>query len=271
MLSIGSSRQVRVVPTLVAIAALSLSTGWWICRDSAVAREHRVMNDAEMEKMVADFYRLHPAVTPKSTGAVVATFNASGFAFDLDGNAGTVVDTAKITVGDAVKWHRVSGTHTTTSGPNSGDPNAGLLWDSPLNLTTPDFTFTFNTPGTYPFFCRPHELDGMKGVVVVKSLVGIAPGGDRRIGFLTDPHPNPSNAGVAFRFALGRAGHVTAEVFDTRGRRVALVLDRDYGPGAQDGAWDGRAQGGARATSGIYYLRLRLPDYESTREVSITR
>src|SRR6185503_10874816 len=99
----GSRHLVRVVPTLaVLLAAVALVSPWcWSSRDVATAHERAPMTDAEMEKMVADWYRIHPQVGVKSTGAVVATFNASGFAFDLDGNSSTVVDTAKIFVGDA--------------------------------------------------------------------------------------------------------------------------------------------------------------------------
>ncbi len=31
-----------------------------------------------------------------------------------------------------------------------------------------NYTFTFEQPGTYSYFCIPHEADGMLGVIVVE-------------------------------------------------------------------------------------------------------
>lgn len=240
----------------------------------AVAAGHHhasPMTDADMERWVTEWYRTHPMRGVASTGVPAATFNATGFQFDLDNNAATLVDTAKIVVGETVLWHRVDGSHTTTNGLTSEDPNAGLLWDQGLTLVSPNFTFQFDIPGEYPFFCRPHEFDEMKGVVVVKQVAGVGPGGGSRLGFTNGPHPNPSRAGIAFGFALERAGRVTAELFDARGRRVAVAVDRDFDPGEHAGSWDGRVASGTRAPSGIYYLRLRLPGYVATRQLSLTR
>jgi plastocyanin len=39
---------------------------------------------------------------------------------------------------------------------NSGDINPGQT-----------FTHTFDTPGTYKYFCIPHEVAGMTGTIVV--------------------------------------------------------------------------------------------------------
>lgn len=72
-----------------------------------------------------------------------------------------------ISVGDTVRWTNI-GTifHTVTSGPGSSDPTAGTLFDQSMPGGAV-FEFTFTTPGTFPYFCRPHEFTGMKGTVVV--------------------------------------------------------------------------------------------------------
>lgn len=81
--------------------------------------------------------------------------------------SGTSFSPANITIeaGDAVKWSS-TGTHTVTSGTGSSAPNVGVLFDQSLP-SGQTFTFTFTTPGTYPYFCRPHEGLGMKGTVTV--------------------------------------------------------------------------------------------------------
>ena len=80
-------------------------------------------------------------------------------------------DPAELTIqtGDTVIWQWESGTHTTTNGTGSGDPNAGTLWDSPITSANPTFQYTFTEVGEYPFFCTPHELANMVGTVTVEE------------------------------------------------------------------------------------------------------
>src|SRR5829696_309124 len=73
---------------------------------------------------------------------------------------------ANITVpaGTTVTWvHSGNNPHTTTSYDG--------LWDSGIlpGGSGQTFSFTFNTPGTYAYFCRPHEAQGMVGTVTVTA------------------------------------------------------------------------------------------------------
>src|SRR5687767_12084289 len=66
-----------------------------------------------------------------------------------------------IAVGDTVRWiFRESG-HDTV---NKSGSTYGNIWNSgpnrPVNST---FSFTFNSTGTFPYVCRPHEGRGMVG------------------------------------------------------------------------------------------------------------
>lgn len=65
-----------------------------------------------------------------------------------------------INVGDSVRWVWRSGYHTTTSYDG--------LWDAEISSARRTFTYTFADPGTYEYYCIPHELVGMTGVVRVR-------------------------------------------------------------------------------------------------------
>lgn len=85
--------------------------------------------------------------------------------------AGFAFVPASITVqpGDTVRWVRSSGTHTVTSGANC---TASGLFHAPLNITTPNFTWTVpaSVAGTtVAYFCVPHCLGGMVGSIVVQA------------------------------------------------------------------------------------------------------
>ena len=241
--------------------------------------EHRggvPMSEGAMRRWVDEWFSKHPEVGRSLSAAAVAadTFLVGPslrLQFDADGNLNTQVDTVKIQVGQAVLWRWISGSHTITNGTGSTDPQAGILFDTPSSSLNTAFQFTFNSPGTVPFFCRPHESFNMKGVVVVSMPAAVGTPVGSRIGFTAPLVPNPSRSAVRFGFAVAKPGRVRADVFDARGRRVAVILDRSLEPGSYPATWDGRAQDGTAAAAGVYYLRLTMPGRTETRAVTIAR
>jgi plastocyanin len=84
---------------------------------------------------------------------------------------GLMFNPATVTIarGGTVRWRNTGAiAHTVTSGASSmASSSPGTLFDTPL-AAGQTFQFTFNTAGTQPYFCRPHEFMGMKGSVVVQ-------------------------------------------------------------------------------------------------------
>jgi plastocyanin len=229
------------------------------------------MTEEAMEAEASAYWSTHePAGSAAKavSGTPAATFTVGNFLFD-NGGAGQV-DTAQIVVGESVLWQWIAGTHTITSGTGSSDPNEGTLFNQPSDLTHQQFTFTFNSEGTFPFFCVFHELSNMKGVVIVSATNDVPAPGAGALGFTMDPAPNPTTSGLRFDYALPAAGHARADVFDAGGRRVAVLVNADLPAGVHAVSWDGRT-GHDLAGPGVYYVRLRLPGYEETRRVVIRR
>jgi len=80
--------------------------------------------------------------------------------------------TTNVTTGTTVQWVNGDGVfHTVTSGAGSASPDAGELFDGALG-SGQTFTFVFRTPGTYSYFCRPHEGMNMRGTVTVTDNGG---------------------------------------------------------------------------------------------------
>ena len=93
---------------------------------------------------------------------------------------GTSFQPSTITVeaGDTVTWtttQSIGQQHSVTSG-KPGDADAGKVFDSGLGLQNngQSFPFTFNTPGTYDYFCQVHPTQ-MTGQVIVTAAGGSAP------------------------------------------------------------------------------------------------
>jgi hypothetical protein len=83
--------------------------------------------------------------------------------------------------------------------------------------------------------------------------------------------PNPFNPETAFRFALPQATQVKLEVYDLAGRHVRTLVDELVQAGWQTARWDGRADGGARVASGVYFCRLAVGSCELSRKVVVLK
>lgn len=75
-----------------------------------------------------------------------------------------------IRAGGAVTWKWRRGNHVIASGASS-DPadEPGVLFEAPVDETHPEFTFQFDSPGTYHFFDRLNEETAGSGDVTVVS------------------------------------------------------------------------------------------------------
>ena len=88
------------------------------------------------------------------------------------GNGGPVFTPSSVTIqpGDTVRWTWSANVHSSTSG-TPGVPNG--LWDSGILSQGATFTHTFNTVGSFPYYCTPHgQCCGMTGMVTVTNPTG---------------------------------------------------------------------------------------------------
>jgi plastocyanin len=81
-----------------------------------------------------------------------------------------------IKTGDTVRWVNAGETvHSVSTAANAQNPNdtsiptGATAFDSGFIPPGGDFSYTFTVPGTYRYFCLPHEKAGMVGVIVVKK------------------------------------------------------------------------------------------------------
>ena len=93
----------------------------------------------------------------------------------VDEESGT--DTTTISVGDTVEWRWMSSGHSTT---RTASPEG---WDSGIQDESFVFSHRFETSGTFPYHCTPHQAFGMTGTVVVM------PGGPTETTTTTLPPP----------------------------------------------------------------------------------
>ena len=88
---------------------------------------------------------------------------------------------------------------------------------------------------------------------------------------LTSVAPNPFNPATTIRFLLGAEGPVFLAVHDVTGRRVRLLSHAVLAAGDHAVRWDGRADDGRPAASGVYLISLQTRAGIDTKKVALAR
>lgn len=79
--------------------------------------------------------------------------------------------------------------------------------------------------------------------------------------------PNPFLAGTTISFDLAQEEAVRIEVYGVDGRRVRILADEHFAPGAYQIPWDGRDDVGRGVASGIYLIRFQAGQKSASNRV----
>jgi plastocyanin len=118
--------------------------------------------------------------------------------------------------GDQVKWTWLTSGHSTTSG-RPGMPNG--IWDSGVRSQGATFTHTFNSAGTFPYYCRLH-WGGVVGKVIVMSATPTP----------TPPLPSTNITNISTRAFVQTGQNVMIGGFIVQGTGPKRVIIRAIGP-----------------------------------------
>jgi plastocyanin len=129
--------------------------------------------------------------------------------------------------GDQVRWTFSSSGHSTTSG-SPGQPNG--IWDSGIRNQGATFTQTFNSAGTFPYYCVPHGgCCNMVGTVVV---VNASPTPSPTPMPTATPSATPTSmlGNISTRSFVQIADNVMIGGFIVEGTQPKRVIIRAIGP-----------------------------------------
>lgn len=197
---------------------------------------------------------------PGLHGQETVDVNIPGFSFDPAN--------LEIQVGTTVRWtNNHSVTHTTTS---SEEPP---VWDSGFLSQGEQFSFTFDTPGTYPYLCTLHPFQMQGEIVVVNPTDAddveqvVLPSEFE----LKQNYPNPFNPETRISFTMERSAHVTVSIINVTGKTVARLLDRELMPGSHSVLWNGKNDNGSSVSSGVYFYTVKAGTYAESRKMLLLK
>jgi Secretion system C-terminal sorting domain len=90
--------------------------------------------------------------------------------------------------------------------------------------------------------------------------------GPRLDSFLSQNYPNPFNPQTAIDYVVPAAGHVTLEVYNATGARVAMLVDAQKDAGKYTAHFEGTG-----LSSGVYFYTLKGPGVNETRKMVLLK
>lgn len=79
-------------------------------------------------------------------------------------------------------------------------------------------------------------------------------------------YPNPFNPSTDISFELPRKNHVTIEIYNITGQKVTTLLNKEMIPGVYTVSFNG-----SEYASGLYFYKLSVGEYESTRKMILLK
>jgi hypothetical protein len=79
--------------------------------------------------------------------------------------------------------------------------------------------------------------------------------------------PNPFNPSTAIEYTVAKESPVELTVFNVKGEKVTMLTNEIKSPGKYTVTWDGRDSFGREVSSGVYFYRLTIDDYHSTKKM----
>jgi len=88
---------------------------------------------------------------------------------------------------------------------------------------------------------------------------------------ISQNYPNPFNPVTSIEYSIPSKSHVTIEVLNILGRRVAILVDEEKAAGNYRIVWDGVDANGVRVSSGIYLYHFRAGDYVESKKMMMVK
>ena len=83
--------------------------------------------------------------------------------------------------------------------------------------------------------------------------------------------PNPFNPTTTIIYELPQEGQACVGVYDVSGRHIATLVDETRDAGRYETKWTGVDRNGAKAASGVYFVRLKLGNQSTTKKMVLLR
>jgi hypothetical protein len=129
----------------------------------------------------------------------------------------------------------------------------------------------WNNPDNKEYTRNLGTGDGIELIFIGDDPTSIGDKGDPRIARsfrLNQNYPNPFNPSTTISYELGEASEVRLEIYNLRGQKVLVLVNKEQIEGTYSVSWNGTSSNGEQVPSGIYICRLSIVSPHGTFENS---
>jgi len=80
-------------------------------------------------------------------------------------------------------------------------------------------------------------------------------------------HPNPFNPNTTISFQLSSDSKVELSIFNIKGEKVKQLVSDQLSAGQHSVTWDGEDENGKSVASGIYFYKMKTPNYRDLKKM----
>jgi hypothetical protein len=149
--------------------------------------------------------------------------------------------------------------------PPSGRPDSAIVGNLIIGLKYYAILRLADKAGNWSTYSNVALMDLSHGVTGVEAESG-AP---KLV--VSAPYPSPTSGQSQVSMILARSGPLEAGVYDARGRLVRTLHSGSMDVGAHLLRWDGRAESGSEAATGVYWIRVATASEKKTVKLVVVR
>jgi hypothetical protein len=149
--------------------------------------------------------------------------------------------------------------------PPAGRPDSVTVGNLIIGLKYYAMLRVADAAGNWSSYSNVALMDLSHGVTAVEAEAG-AP---KLV--VSAPYPSPTSGQAQMTMILARSGPLEAGVYDARGRLVRTLHSGSMEVGAHLLRWDGRAQSGSEAATGVYWIRVATAGARKTVKLVVVR
>ncbi len=116
-----------------------------------------------------------------------------------------------------------------------------------------------------------HGNESIFAVVGPEMVTGDDPMPAPDATFLAQNYPNPFNPTTEIAFGLKSDGFVNLSIYNAAGQLVTVLINESRPAGPYAAVWNGKAENGTTAASGVYFYRLITKEFEETKKMILLR
>jgi hypothetical protein len=150
----------------------------------------------------------------------------------------------------------------------TGEPNDSLYsWVIPIDMPQSDSCVVMVEAFDPSLNVGAGESEGRFTILAYVTGSGDAPLATA----LMQNYPNPFNGHTTVTYSIGSPERVNVSIYDTSGRLVRTLEDRDRPAGTYLVVWNGRDDRSRPVASGVYFMRMTAGGYSRARKIIYLR